>query len=179
MKRSGFTFVEVLFVVLITASILMFAVPAFKKAKERSNYQMATGVLADLGHAMLALKQDMKNEGIAIEFVAPGSFSQIKGNETCSYFSANEMVADTFRELSDANKRTCARGALFDLGYMKRFNQTIGKYKFYAVGPAHSTSQDGRVIAYMQTSRTYSTGEEKCYWKAYFHKDGTITREKC
>ena len=78
MKRTfGFTLTEMLFVVLIAAGILVFAVPSYKRAKERSAYEAATGLLVKLGSAVQTFEKDLQLKGF-YQTAAGGTGGQIR-----------------------------------------------------------------------------------------------------
>lgn len=68
-KRSGFTLLEVLVVVVIAISVTAFAVPAYKKTQEHNNYLAAKGVLLDVGSAVRALRADLANVGVDVTLI--------------------------------------------------------------------------------------------------------------
>lgn len=61
MQKRGFTLLEILIVIVISVSVLAFALPSYKKTQERNMYSAATGVLMDLGDAVLALQADLQS----------------------------------------------------------------------------------------------------------------------
>lgn len=61
MKKSGFTLLEVLIVVVIAVSVAAFAVPAYKKTQEKNKYLAAQGVLLDLGTAVRAVRAELSS----------------------------------------------------------------------------------------------------------------------
>ena len=73
-KKKAFTLVEMLFVVIIAAGVMMFAMPAYRKVQERSRYSVALGLLQDYGTALLSMRQ----EGLKCPF--GGKVVQIKWN---------------------------------------------------------------------------------------------------
>ena len=58
-KIAGFTLVEMLVVVMIAAAVVVWSVPSYKNAKNRSRYDAGKGLLIDLGGAVMALRGDL------------------------------------------------------------------------------------------------------------------------
>ena len=63
MQKRGFTLLEILIVVIILASVLAFAFPAYKRTQDRNLYTAATGVLIDLGNAVQNFQTDLATFG--------------------------------------------------------------------------------------------------------------------
>ena len=73
---KGFTLLEILIVLVIAASVMAFAFPAYKKAQNKNKYMTALGVLQDLGTSVIAFRQDLAplnkiypvSSGVALSF---------------------------------------------------------------------------------------------------------------
>lgn len=186
-KKQGFTLVEMLFVVLIAAGILVFSVPAYKRVQERGKYNAALGTLLDINNAVTALKQDLKmSTGKSVTFPASTSTSkaiQFSGSTNADLFALN--VTDWNKGLSDAYSTSETwnnyfMGALFKFGYLKPLTNT-SNYSFYVIkGNATTvcnskcrTSETGKnVVACMCNSTT------GCYKGAIVLNDGSVQRIK-
>ena len=68
MQKRGFTLLEILIVVIILASVLAFAFPAYKRTQDRNLYTAATGVLLDLGNAVQNFQTDLATFGNTTSF---------------------------------------------------------------------------------------------------------------
>ena len=178
MKRAfGFTLTEMLFVVLIAAGILVFAVPSYKRAKERSAYEAATGLLVKLGSAVQTFEQDMKLKSGSYMLSVGGTTIELN-REALSKTplpSASVMNASAFQGKTNAD----LLGMLIPAGYLDDFpalgNPQLNEYTFY--WHAGSTTVCGQSISgrvYM-----YANGETTangCYCGAVYEEDGTIKR---
>lgn len=175
--KQGFTLVEILFVVIIAAGILAFAVPAYKRAQERGLYEADTGVLMDIGNAIQGLRM-----ATGSAFPQDSSHAKEITSQAVSEDNSSKTVEQYLQGLSGASFDNKAVKALFLYGYLQAF-KTRSDYKFYAIS-ADSTSvcdsrcrkpenAAGEVVACMcSTSGT----ENGCYFGAVYLSDGTVRR---
>ena len=59
-KQKGFTLLEILIVVVIAVSVAAFALPAYKKMQDRTNYDAAQGVLIEVANGLQMLQEEVK-----------------------------------------------------------------------------------------------------------------------
>ena len=121
-NKHGFTLLEVMVVVLIGVLITMASVPVYKKNQDRNRYLAASGVLMELGNAMILLRVDYPKQGLTSEGcdycfgVISVENSSVNGN-----ISANGPV----------NPQTFV-GWLQTVGYLSKFPSSTGTYKGYS-----------------------------------------------
>ena len=188
LRRKGFTLVEILFVLVIVAGIVAYAIPAYKRSQERSRYEAAVGTLVSVGNAIESLRKDLSwKENYTFTFpTGAGSFQmpvngtvQLGCIDTPSYFISHGG--------SNTNKRFAA--TLFALNYLEPLAADDG-YNFYGINedageptacggncskPAGSTVI-APVIACMCQSIT--TGKSGCFYGARMYATGLIERFK-
>ena len=188
LRRKGFTLVEILFVLVIVAGIVAYAIPAYKRSQERSRYEAAVGTLVSVGNAIESLRKDLSlKENYTFTFpTGAGSFQmpvngtvQLGCIDTPSYFISHGG--------SNTNKRFAA--TLFALNYLEPLASDDG-YNFYGINedagkptacggncpkPAGSTVI-APVIACMCQSST--TGKSGCFYGARMYATGLIERFK-
>lgn len=98
-KRSGFTLLEVLVVVVIAISVTAFAVPAYKKTQEHNKYLAAKGVLLDVGSAVRALRADLANIGVEVNDIPRNQiYSQFQDKNQTEYGIAADNDLSYFLE---------------------------------------------------------------------------------
>ncbi len=180
--KQGFTLVEILFVVIIAAGILAFAVPAYKKSQERAAYESATGILLDLGNAVQSFRMDLGKD------FPQSSDKQIAGSEKEANATnlAGKTLAEYIGAVTGDTLDTKAVQALFSYNYLQPFSNST--YQFYAIKGNSSTVCSSRcrkptggagstaeVVACMCTSETTST-TSGCYYGAIYLSDGTLKR---
>ena len=168
-RKNGFTLVEILIVVVIAASVLMFAVPATKKAQERNKYLAATGVLADIGMAMQALRIDAAMQGSTV--VYPAANHLLAMTATFQTTSTTNYQTSQVSDLASLND-TIFPYAIFSHGYMQSIpydgTNTYKGYSFTLCPQETSTGEANNVVVIMQTSNSAT------YQGARFLQDGTI-----
>ncbi len=195
-RKHGFTLVEILFVVLIAAGVLAFAVPAYKRTQERSTYNAALGALLDFSNAVNSLKKD-------IELATGTSFNWLDNNEAFKWnltskgtkpqqnvlLGSNDELYTWIANLSkgDSIRKKGFTWALVKFGYFKPLqdgNTISTKYDFYVLNgnPASGDCKldsvpAGKIpVACMYLKSTQDrTG---CYVGAIVYNDGTVQREK-
>lgn len=132
-RKSGFTLLEILIVVVIAISITAFAVPAYKKAQERNNFLAAKGILMDLGAGLQGLRGDLVSVGIDINKI-PQSPARVKPLHmaTSGGEYTNINLTSFLGDLTVTDRNILF--ALFVKGYMQRFElDNNERYKGYAL----------------------------------------------
>jgi len=176
-RKQGFTLVEILFVVIIAAGILAYAIPSYKRTKERAKYEAATGVLADLGATALVLKQEGMGS-VQAEVYIPNA-------QQCNAFQQN-LGNDTLQQWSLKSRGHGQTSWFFEImfcaDYMQPYPDT--GYDYYLVNnngnsfcEAKCRSNSGQMVACMCQSSS-SAGESGCFYGAIFYQDGHIERLK-
>ncbi len=189
MRCKGFTLVEILFVVLIAAGVIAFAVPAYKRMQERAAYNAALGTLLDIHNAVGSLKRDLQTStGVSVTIPAE-NVSYVKYGDSNWSGTAPADTSDVAKgkipwneyvvNQSGANLTKAFMWALHNFDYLKPLEKTEG-YEFYILKDSGSSTLskcklDGaRGVACM-----YKTGTTKdCYQGAVVLADGTISRLK-
>ena len=188
-KKFGFTLVEMLFVVVIAAGILVFAVPAYKRVQEKANYNAALGVLLDVNNAVNSLKRDLK------EVASTTSISFPIGNDTAWSFPVNAagepvplntpegfVPADPWNvwlteNMSDDN----FWGSLFRFGYLKEIQDTKGynMHIIHGVAPEEDCRSASLPAGVFVQACMLKAGTTKdCYKGALLLSDGSVRRIK-
>lgn len=183
-SKQGFTLVEVLFVVLIAAGIMAFAMPAYKRMQERADYTAALGTLLDASNAVNSLKNDIREtRGSAVAFPtgSPNYWTFTNSSNNSSSFSAsvgsqtwNQWLADNY---GGSGWNAQFWGALFTFGYLKSIKNTRGYTLYIINGTASGTVADCQktgVVACMLKSGT----QKDCYKGARVLADGQVERIK-
>ncbi len=155
--KKGFTLLEILIVVLISASVLAFALPAQRRAQDRNRYLAAQGVLLDIGSAVQAKRVDMKmdpNTSESATFPNPNVVTPVTGSAT---FGENYIQPIP----------------------LEMPNHTYKNYAFYIcpqdVGAnARCCGDDAKYIACMKDAGACSRASEGLYAGARFTRAGTI-----
>lgn len=183
--KRGFTLVEILFVLIIAAGIMAYAVPSYKRAKERSRYEAATGILMDIGSAALQIKHGADgctgsgtNLQVPANYEAPATFMQAMANSTWRQFkltiSINEFDAQ-------------CKNSLFGLGHLQKIPANTG-YDYYIVNKtsglticSDKCAKTGVVACMCQTDSEAEQGSG-CFYGATFSTSGAVDRfslDKC
>lgn len=168
MKKNafGFTLVEMLFVVMIAAVMMAFAVPRFKSARESSVEKGATGFLVELASARSAFERDLKMQGVA------NPWSQLTANLQIE----SKVTASTDKTLSGylgTNNYSAAslRKALFTFGYLTSGAPSGHKYYIY-VGKTITNCGTVDTTAITQSNIVAYTCKDGKGWAIM--KDGSI-----
>lgn len=173
-SKRGFTLVEVLFVVIIAAGVMAFAMPAYKRMQERANYNAALGTLLDIGNAVNSLKRDLKaNTGVSITFPNSSSYAITTSSVV---FPSTEVSGSWNQWLVSNMSDDRFVGALFTFKYLKPIQNTKD-YNFFVVNGNASVCSgkcQGDVVACMcKSGTTYG-----CYYGAKLLSDGKVERLK-
>ncbi len=187
LRRKGFTLVEILFVLVIVAGIVAYAIPAYKRSQERSRYEAAVGTLVSVGNAIESLRKDLSwKENYTFTFpTGAGSFQmpvsgqvQLGCIDTPGYFISHGG--------SNTNKRFAA--TLFALNYLEPL--ASDGYNFYGINegegkpavcgnncqkPAESEVIAPVIACMCQKSISNATG---CFYGARMYATGRIERFK-
>ena len=173
-RKYGFTLVEVLFVVLIAAGVIAFAIPAYKRVQERSDYNAAMGTLLDIGNAVNSLKRDLKTStNTNVTFPTGTNTSFNITTATGSFPTSTTGAWNQWLVSNMTNDRFV--GALFKFGYLKPIKTTKG-YTFYVItgSPTVCSSKCQGAVACMCKTGT----KNGCYYGAKLLKGGKIERLK-
>ena len=179
-RQTGFTLVEILFVLVIIAAVMAYALPSYKRTQARAAYDAATGVLVDLGSALQNIKQDLMMQGYSFtQYPLPASSYQLQitGTETANGTDTKEKTLKEFVAISNAATRdTRFAGSLFSFGYMEPF-VTEG-YKYYAIRGTSATAcsnkcRDTGTVACMCKD---SLDNSDCYYGAVFLSTGKVKK---
>ena len=192
-SKKGFTLVEILFVLIIMAGIVAYAVPAYRRSKERSNYEAALGILIDKANGIQSLQKDLSSAGWAHRFPRQGGSQLLHTGNGVGLALANRNGESPAQWMVDNSPSAAASDTsfeqnLFDFGYVNSTPSGVG-YSFYAVnetsGVAATHCADGgtslcrrspgkTVVACMcLDTLNRNTG---CYYGAKINTDGTIER---
>lgn len=136
-SKKGFTLLEVLVVTVIAAAVLLFAVPAYKRAQDKSTYTAALGILTELRGGVMGLRQDLDMAGSAHSFPVSTSAEHIN----TGYFNESLSTYTTTmnQDIKDVEQSNLIY-ALFSHKYMQPIpaldNQGAYKsyYQFWACG---------------------------------------------
>ena len=176
--KKGFTLVEILFVLIIAAGIMAYAVPSYKRAKERSRYEAATGILLDVGSAAAQIKRS--GEGCT----GGSPYLQVPVNYTASATFTQAMSGKTWRDYKvttpAATSNAGCKDSLFGLGYLQKIPANTG-YEYYIVNKpkdwlticSGKCTKLGTVACMCQTDAEEEKGSG-CFYGALLLKDGSI-----
>ena len=179
-RRQGFTLVEVLFVLVIIATVMAYAVPSYRRTKDRAAYDAATGILVDVESAIRAMKRDLTMQNYASNFPDSGT-KQITGTE--GTVSLNNQTLKTYvgAQSTNAGRDTAFVKGLYTFGYLEPF--TPKGYNYYAIRgnnaticnnkcrPLSTETSGESVVACMCKSSLVNTD---CYYGAVFLNTGKI-----
>ncbi len=192
-KKHGFTLVEVLFVVMIAAGIMAFALPAYKRVQERAKYNAALGTLLDINNAVNSLKQDLKvSTNVSVDI--PGSTASYIKNGTDDWNgTAPAPTSDVAKGEISWNQYVVSQTgdnltkafmwALHKFKYLKPIQNT--DYDFYILKEGgssdltkcHVGSIKGTACMY-RADKEDSIEAKDCYGGALVKEDGSIVRIK-
>lgn len=187
--KKGFTLVEILFVLIIMAVLVAFAVPAYKKAQERSRYEAALGTLQNVGNAVMSFKNDLSvRYGYTVNFPATSTTDfQIKTLAHINTLQVGciETPSEFLQRLSDPNLVNQAFvQSLYELDYMRTFDESgESGYEFYVPGKKSTVcsqmclGSDGEaVVACMCQTKAVADNSSPEFYGARMLSDGTIRR---
>lgn len=184
-KKGGFTLVEMLFVVLIAAGILVFAVPAYKRVQEKADYNTALGILLEVSNAVKSLERDLNMlSAVNISFPKDAStswnFSNNNSTSLGSFSTSsnkpwNQWLVTQYSEDAFDGWDTYFLQALFTFGYAKPVQDTKG-YSMY-INPK-AADCGGSLPTGGAVSCMYKAEASDCYKGAFVLPDGTVQRIK-
>lgn len=177
--RKGFTLLEMLVVVVIAGSVLLFAVPAYKRMQDKNAFTSAQGVLMELRSAVLALRQDLALSPSSYSF--PGTSPlQLDASWQNENFGGYAVILQTSVQDLDTDK---LKNALFIKKYIQPIHFDSGtskfrNYDFYICPTTASTAaccgNNKNVVACMQDTNRCSRATKGFYYGARILTDGTI-----
>ncbi len=169
-SKKGFTLTEMLFVVVIAAGILALALPSYRKAKDRSQYQAATGMLMDLGNAVEAITNDLAMQGVNV--------SVTTGDSTYdSVVSSGPSIETQYKTLKEIYLESPTSATvlkmLIPFGYLGSFTNPGGYNYYVGTGPSGGCAENttGTVVACMLKS---SADSADCFKGARYYQGGRI-----
>ena len=194
-NKTGFTLLEVLIVVVIAVSVLMFAAPAYRRAQDRSMYLAAQGVLVEVASAVQALRADLAAQP-TVE-VSAGGQSQLKvfpgggtpvqltvAMQTDLGEEGNDPWANSLnRELNAMTYEERLR-ALFSRGYLQPLpfdnGNTYKGYEFFICPQVVVTqgccNQSGTVACMLDNDAGATRVAQNTYRGARISESGLISR---
>ena len=183
--KKGFTLLEVLVVVVIAASALLFAVPVYKRTQDKSQFVAAQGLLVELRGAMLAMRQDLAAAGSTKKIPKSTSPVQLVPTYQTSYTSNDKEkdIADTSVDAARLYYVLFAQNYMqpvpFDKDNNNAFTNYYKKYEFYMCPQDTASSSkccgnNANVIACMYDTQTCSRATKGLYYGARILRDGTI-----
>lgn len=177
--RKGFTLLEMLVVVVIAGSVLLFAVPAYKRMQDKNAFTSAQGVLMELRSAVLALRQDLALSSSSHSFPGTSPVQLDAGWQSENFVGYTDIVRSSVQDM-DTEK---LKYALFVKKYIQPIHFDSGtskfrNYDFYICPTAASTGaccgNNKEVVACMQDPNRCSRATKGFYYGARILRDGTI-----
>ena len=182
LRKKGFTLVEILFVLIIAAVIVYFAVPAYKRTKEHASYEAAVGMLLNVGNAIQNVKHDFAMKGINLQLPRTNDSFVLVTDPGARYrMGATQTPAQYFGDCSSDKINSCVLGIMFQRGYLKEVPAPSTGYNFYAIRGTPIATIPGNCncsnsVACMCWKPT--TSAPSCYQGAKMYADGTVERIK-
>ena len=192
--RKGSTLVEILFVLIIAAGIMLYAVPSYKRTQERSRYEAALGTLISVGNGVQALEQYLQADGYTFTFppANAGTSYNIAGKGPGSFsIGSNASATATPKDIIEAgssgnNKRDRFLFFLFTMKYVDVVPAAAQSgYEIYAINTSNGTpsvcsskcggtNNGSPVMACMcQTNVSSATG---CFYGAKMYRNGNVEK---
>lgn len=181
--KKGFTLLEILIVVIIAMSVLFFAVPSYKRSKDKAAYTAAQGLLVELRSAMLSMRQDLRNAGNSV--TVPTSSSQAAQLQAAWQDEADANYSSATLADMDVLSAALVPYALFAKNYLQPIpfgaGNTFSRYEFYLC-PVNGSSDaccgsDKKVVACMRDdthNHSCSYPTKGLYYGARIWEDGTL-----
>lgn len=177
-KKTGFTLVEVLFVLVIVAAVMAFAVPSYKRTKDRAAYDAATGILVDLGNAVQAMKRDLMMQNYPYNFPTSANYQEFPGSVSTIINPAEKTLRQYIESRpSSSEKDNAFKHALYIFNYLEPVYPK--NYKYYVVrnnvsaNICNSKCTASNLIVCM-CKPDYSASD--CYYGAMFLSTGDVKR---
>lgn len=167
-KQQGFTLLEILIVVVIAVSVAAFALPAYKKMQDRTNFMAAQGVLIELGNGLMMLQEE-------VDFSFPTTAQRVMKNWQESSLDPKAT------SISSSN----AKYFLFLRKYMSPMPiSSAGVYKNYrfVICPENSSSasyccnSNSNVVACMYDAGYAGRPTKGEYYGAVYYRDSRVER---
>ncbi|MBP5404050.1 MAG: type II secretion system protein [Elusimicrobiaceae bacterium] len=174
-SKKGFTLTEMLFVVVIAAGILALAMPSYKRARDRSRHQAATGMLMDLGNAVEAITRDLEMQGRNVTVGANGLVEYPVSNVTIDPDNGRGTIREIYDAASDKN--AAVLGMLLPFKYLDSFSNP-GGYVYY-VGNGGDCAQNSTVNPLLGTTVVAcmlkpSSTTDDCFKGARYYQGGRL-----
>ena len=165
-QKRGFTLVEVLFVVIITAGALALALPSLKGVRERTKFQASLGRLVAIGSAVEGITRDLAMQGINIRVGDNISthfmYYYATDPDSATFTSSGPGSKKDFKSylypasgLTEENREKRVVYALQKMGYLKRItNKEIqaDPYRYFVLNnDASSNSTVGPCVTGLPT----------------------------
>jgi len=175
MQKKGFTLLEVLIVVTIVASIVLFAVPSYKKAQARSQYQAAYGTFIQFTEGLKMLFRDYYK---STEGIWPSDPVQL----TDGLFTDNNIRQAKELNINEIDQdNPLLFTALVTHGYMTRpHNLTDTPFQFYVCNPdgnPDACCDSQGVFSCMYIPQEQCNGDNQAYSWAYYTTAGEYIRK--
>jgi len=193
-SKKGFTLVEVLIVVAISLSVLIFAVPTYKKTQAKIRHEAAIGVLINVGEAVNIVREKIEEaHGSNSGKMFPGTSNAYR---IWPYTQKNGLASDALTaygrmEISDGHSKGDG-GAYLSFLFMRKFiapipfDKNANTYKGYKIFicPQENTEEseccpsDLQAVACIQLDKNVANLSEieKTYFGAYYTKKGEVIK---
>jgi len=173
-KKTGFTLVEMLVVVVIAASVVVLSVPAFTRVQDRSRFDAAKGLLMDLGMATQSLRADWTAVNSSAD-TYPTSSLQVTSAAQSAGTSTSAFATDPLSSQSSANFVKI----LFAKDYLRPipFDSGTSVYKGYSFYVCKVNATGGDCCDTKDTvACMYNSGAGANYKKARYLETSGIVR---
>ncbi len=179
--KRGFTLVEILFVVMIAAGVLAFAIPAYKKTQARAKYERSLGALDLLGNALVSLQRECTLKGINISYCRPadGMSAVTFGGRTAADYENTTLNAALTEAFGNSAK---FMDVLANFDFLRKNAVPIGAdYDLYITYfPSSYSGSDTPCSGLCNGENTLAcmcaTSGDPCYLGAKYQKDGSVVR---
>ncbi len=169
-RRKGFTLLEILIVVVIAVSVAAFALPAYKKMQDRTNYMAAQGFLIDLGNSVKMLREEL-------DYNYPSSSAKLV---SASWQSS--VPSDPDNVVFTVNNAHLLLFVRHYLGAMPLDSSNYYKNYMFAICPENTSTSsyccqgDSDVVACMYDPSYSSRATKGEYYGAVYYEDGNVQR---
>lgn len=176
-RKSGFTLLEILIVVVIAVSVAAFALPAYKKMQDRTNYDAAQGVLIEVANGLMMLQEEVKT--------ASENGASIVRYPVAAMVVKNSWQSDSRIEPDMPLSARYGYLVLFARRYIGPLplnsSNTYKNYQFVLCPDGTASSSyccqgDSRVVACMYDPNYSSRATKGEYYGAAYYDDGTVLR---
>ena len=179
MQKKGFTLLEVLIVVVILASVVLFAAPAYKKMQARAQYNAALGTLIQLGEGLRLLYENYPNRVWGSDPIELNN-SNIFSNENVTRAKGVENLNDL--DLAVQENIDTFFASLVARGYMarlKNIDDASNQFRFFICHPDGDPGDccnKPDEIACMYIPQANCNDLNKEYSWAHYFRDGHYER---